>query len=190
MQQSPWYLIINRFNEFRENEKIRCLSLPVKSLSEKTDKEEQVFHWWHEVEQRSIELSLDYQYMLETDLTDCYSSIYTHSIAWALHSKEIAKEKRNDKGLIGNIIDSHIQNMSYGQTNGIPQGSVLMDFIAEMVLGFADLELSKLIKLENIEDYSILRYRDDYRIFALYTTNFTEPLSYQDSAFLKLPKFP
>ncbi|SSU41611.1 heat shock protein 90 [Acinetobacter baumannii] len=27
-------------------------------------------------------------------------------------------------------------------------------------------------------------------ISALYTTNFTEPLSYQDSAFLKLPKFP
>ena len=25
---------------------------------------------------------------------------------------------------------------------------------------------------------------------SLYTTNFTEPLSYQDSAFLKLPKFP
>ncbi len=25
---------------------------------------------------------------------------------------------------------------------------------------------------------------------ALYTTNFTEPLSYQGSAFLKLPKFP
>ena len=27
-------------------------------------------------------------------------------------------------------------------------------------------------------------------IKSLYTTNFTEPLSYQDSAFLKLPKFP
>ena len=27
-------------------------------------------------------------------------------------------------------------------------------------------------------------------ILPLYTTNFTEPLSYQDSAFLKLPKFP
>ncbi len=27
-------------------------------------------------------------------------------------------------------------------------------------------------------------------VIALYTTNFTEPLSYQDSAFLKLPKFP
>ena len=29
-----------------------------------------------------------------------------------------------------------------------------------------------------------------YHLIALYTTNFTEPLSYQDSAFLKLPKFP
>ncbi len=164
-EESTWGLIVNRFHKFRENEKIKCLSLPVKSLSEKTDKEEQVFHWWHEVEQRSIELSLDYEYMLETDLTDCYSSIYTHSIAWALHSKSTAKEKRRDMALIGNIIDGHIQDMSYGQTNGIPQGSVLMDFIAEIVLGFADLELSKLIKLEKIEDYSILRYRDDYRIF-------------------------
>ncbi|MGX7859763.1 hypothetical protein ACWQFH_11580, partial [Acinetobacter baumannii] len=29
-----------------------------------------------------------------------------------------------------------------------------------------------------------------YLEHSLYTTNFTEPLSYQDSAFLKLPKFP
>ncbi|WP_228149159.1 glutathione S-transferase N-terminal domain-containing protein, partial [Acinetobacter baumannii] len=27
-------------------------------------------------------------------------------------------------------------------------------------------------------------------LLTLYTTNFTEPLSYQGSAFLKLPKFP
>jgi hypothetical protein len=29
-----------------------------------------------------------------------------------------------------------------------------------------------------------------FKILSLYTTNFTEPLSYQGSAFLKLPKFP
>src|SRR5690606_22103556 len=52
------------------------------------------------------------------------------------------------------------------QTNGIPQGSVLMDFIAEMVLGFADLELSDRIQQDNIQDYEIIRYRDDYRIFS------------------------
>ena len=33
-------------------------------------------------------------------------------------------------------------------------------------------------------------YNPILQIKSLYTTNFTEPLSYQDSAFLKLPKFP
>ncbi|HFL0719670.1 TPA: RNA-guided endonuclease TnpB family protein, partial [Enterococcus faecium] len=46
-------------------------------------------------------------------------------------------------------------------------GSVLMDFVAEIVLGYVDLRLSKeLKKLENLKDYKVLRYRDDYRIFS------------------------
>lgn len=62
--------------------------------------------------------------------------------------------------------------MSNGQTNGIPQGSTLMDFIAEIVLGYADLELSKRLEKNTSlkkEKYhfKIIRYRDDYRIFTL-----------------------
>lgn len=164
-EDANWRLIINRFGEFLTNQKIQCLSLPVISLSDEKDKAEQVSHWWHAIEQRSIELSLDYESLLETDITDCYGAIYTHSIAWALHSKPEAKRKRTDKTLLGNIVDNHIQDMRHGQTNGIPQGSVLMDFIAEMVLGLADLELSEKIQEANIDDYRILRYRDDYRVF-------------------------
>lgn len=55
--------------------------------------------------------------------------------------------------------------MTYNQTNGIPQGSVLMDFIAEIVLGYADLLLSEKLNDAKIENYKIIRYRDDYRIF-------------------------
>jgi len=107
---------------------------------------------------------MEYEYIFHADITDCYGSIYTHSIAWALHDKEIAKKNRGDK-LIGNIIDRHIQNMRHGQTNGIPQGSVLMDFIAEMVLGYADLQLNDKVEQAGIGEYQILRYRDDYRVF-------------------------
>ena len=98
------------------------------------------------------------------------SKVLTHhpfDSMWALHTKSEAKKKENrtDLKLIGNQIDKHIQDMRHGQTNGIPQGSVLMDFIAEMVLGYADLELSGEIETVGISDYLILRYRDDYRIF-------------------------
>jgi predicted transcriptional regulator len=108
---------------------------------------------------------MEYEYLLTTDITDCYGSIYTHSISWALHGKSYAKTHRKNTSLIGNIIDTHIRDMSYGQTNGIPQGSVVMDFIAEMILGYADIELSNKLNDARINDYQILRYRDDYRIF-------------------------
>jgi len=165
--EANWSLILDRFKKFSTNERICCLSIPVVSQSKDKDKAVQVSHWWHEVEQRSIELALEYECLIETDITDCYGAIYTHSISWALHTKTEAKKKesRLDLGLIGNQIDKHLQDMSYGQTNGIPQGSVLMDFIAEMVLGYADLKLSDRIQSVGIKDYIIIRYRDDYRIF-------------------------
>ncbi len=162
-----WKSLVERFAAFSANRKIHCLSLPVVSLLGEKDKAEQVSQWWHSVEQRSIELSLEYDYLIETDITDCYGAIYTHSIAWAVHTKEVAKANpnRTDRTLLGNIIDAHIQDMRHGQTNGIPQGSALMDFIAELVLGFADHELSEKIQASKIKDYCILRYRDDYRVF-------------------------
>ncbi len=166
-EEDNWKLICRRFNAFANNNKINCLSLPVESLTDEVDKAEQITHWWHQIEQVSIELALEYTFIIHTDISDCYGSIYTHSISWALHTKPEAKKKENrrDNNLLGNIIDNHIQDMRHGQTNGIPQGSVLMDFIAEIVLGYSDIELAEKIASLNIEDYCILRYRDDYRIF-------------------------
>ena len=164
-KSDSWQKIVSRFQKFASNPKICCLSIPPQSLTPEKDKAEKIKQWWEKVEQKSIELSLDFEYIVHTDLVDCYAAIYTHSIAWALHTKKTAKAKKNDMGLIGNVIDLHIRAMRHGQTNGIPQGSVLMDFIAEMVLGYADSKLSARIRAEKIGEYQILRYQDDYRIF-------------------------
>ncbi|MPM03355.1 hypothetical protein SDC9_49620 [bioreactor metagenome] len=164
-EKENWKIITDRFAEFQLNDKIECHSLPMISENEKkTDKASQILTWWQMIEQNSINLSLDYRYILQTDITDCYGSIYTHSIPWSIHTKEISKKNRNGS-LLGNVIDNHLQDMSFGQTNGIPQGSSLMDFIAEIVMGYVDLLLSKKLSDSNISDYKILRYRDDYRIF-------------------------
>lgn len=164
--EENWNLIKERFVIFSKNKKIECISIPRQSLTENSDKAEQISNWWQHIEQRSIEMALDYSYLSHTDITDCYGAIYTHSVAWAVHGKNEAKRNRNNKNIIGNQIDNHLQDMSYGQTNGIPQGSTLMDFIAEMVLGYADLELTRCLEDKNVTDYKILRYRDDYRVFS------------------------
>lgn len=164
-EPKAWAKLRSRFAEFEKNPKIRCLSIPQESLIGRKDQGAQILHWWHGIEQASIELALDYNCVFHADIADCYSSIYTHSVAWAAHEKSKAKAKKNDQSLIGNAIDRRIQHMQHGQTNGIPQGSVLLDLIAELVLGYADLLLSRQLAKMKIVDFKILRYRDDYRIF-------------------------
>lgn len=163
--KSSWNEIKDRFAELTVPN-IEVASIPkVKGDSDKSHLSASVSSWWENVEQRSLELALSYRYMFLTDITNCYGTIYTHTIAWALMGKDKAKEKRDKQGLLGNIIDRYIQGMQYGQTNGIPQGSVLSDFIAEMILAYADKVLSEKLYAESISDYHIIRYRDDYRVF-------------------------
>ena len=163
-KEDNWKKLLGRFHDFKNNDKIKCFSIPVEAKSKQSDKAEQILQWWENIEQESINLSLDYKFSYDTDIADCYGSIYTHSIAWAIETIDIAKRQR-DGSLLGNKIDTHIRNMQYGQTNGIPQGSVLMDFIAEIILGYIDELLSVEITKNKIEDYNIFRYRDDYKIF-------------------------
>ncbi|MES2223902.1 MAG: RNA-directed DNA polymerase [Patescibacteria group bacterium] len=169
-EKENWKKIQSRFKDFKKGV-VECISIPrVSEDVKKSHKAAQVSHWWEEIEQRSIKLSLDYNYVFITDITNCYGSIYTHSVEWALSKggkkdiKFLRSRKSNTKESLGAKIDMKLRNMNYGQTNGIPQGSTLMDFIAEIVLGYADLELSRLLKKFKAE-FHILRYRDDYRIF-------------------------
>lgn len=174
-----WNLITNRFKRFQKNENIKCYSLPLVNFGkEKNHKAVSIINWWQQIEQKSLELSLEFDCLMNTDISDCYSSVYTHTIPWALHGEKVIKNdflnpSTPKKKFLGNDIDRRIQSMQFSQTNGIPQGSAIMDFIAEMILGYADAKLTFKIKNYNrkesknkIEDYHILRYRDDYRIFA------------------------
>jgi RNA-directed DNA polymerase len=166
-RKENWKTILDRLEYFQKNNLITCMSLPIVSDDKQSDQAKLVTQWYENVEQKSLALSLEYDYFFQTDITDCYGSIYTHSIPWAIHTKKVAKAKRTDDSLVGNKIDILIQVMSNGQTNGIPQGSVLMDFIAEVVLGYIDELVTTKIKQAklNFNDFRVIRFRDDYRVF-------------------------
>lgn len=171
-KQENWEFIQDTFKKLNKNSCVQCHSIPIQSQSKKSNKAEQVLEWWEKIEQESIKYSLEFDYLFDTDITNFYPSIYTHSIVWALHTKKKAKEnKGRNSDLLGDKIDEYIRAMCYGQTNGIPQGSNLMDFIAEIVLVYIDNELSKTLQEKikakelNKKDFKIIRYRDDYKIF-------------------------
>lgn len=163
---SNWKKLCERIEELQNQSKVECISLPLESQSNKSDTAEVILNWWENLEQAQISYAIEYEYCGHSDVTNCYGSIYTHTISWAIHSKEWAKTHRKPSQGVGNKIDSKISYMRNGQTNGIPQGSVLMDFIAEIVLLYADKILTDRLNKETLSEFHIIRYRDDYRVFS------------------------
>lgn len=170
-----WGKIKERYEELKKvvGESISCSSMPFDIKEHQEIK--YPLNFLEEVEQKSIELSLKYNNLLHVDISNFYSSIYTHTLSWAFHGEEEAKKNRNNNKFIGNLIDKKFQHMNYGETVGLPQGNVISDFMAEILLTYLDsLLVQKLKSIDKGLDYKILRYRDDYRIFTL--TKDTEDL--------------
>lgn len=170
-EEDNWQLIRSTFEQSELDNIVECASIPKSSAGNGKDVAANIRSWWTDFEQRSIELAMEFGFVAAADLVDCYSSLYTHAIAWALHGKEESKPKqgeRPDPKLLGNKIDKLMRHMHQNQTNGIPQGSVLSNTIAEIVLRHLDYTLVRKLKSRGIskpEEIRILRYRDDYRMF-------------------------
>ena len=162
--EANWKSLVDRFASF-EGGCVECCSMPVIAPERKESKQDQILNWWKRVEQRSLELSLEYSHCKLTDVSNCYPSIYSHAIGWAIHNRSFLKIKKNrfDDDLLGNQLDKLLRSSREGQTNGIPQASMLSHILAELVLGYCDVGINK--RAEQYPGVKVLRYRDDYRIF-------------------------
>lgn len=161
-----WQVSLECFEKYNVPHITSC-ALPI--IKEKDKKEPfhnstTILNWWNSIEQRSIELSLEYRYMFVTDITNCYGSINPQSIDWALSRKGTSCQTNDNHEMASNIIKL-LRAFQHGRNIGIPQGSVIFDFIAEFILGYSDLLLHEVLEDEGITGYEILRYRDDYRVF-------------------------
>ncbi len=110
-------------------------------------------------------ITYKYSHLVKADIKNFYPSIYTHSIAWAIHGKKYIRRPTNLRNfdLVGNRLDKLFQNASDGCTNGVPIGPVVSDLIAELVAAGSDRIFSKEIKNKGIVCEAI-RFKDDYRI--------------------------
>ncbi|CAK1814981.1 DNA-binding protein [Vibrio crassostreae] len=104
---------------------------------------------------------------LRFDIAKCFSSIYTHSISWAIKGKLYSKENAG-KHSFDDQFDKCIRNMNDGETNGIIVGPEFSRVFAEIILQKIDVEVEIFLKkkgLINKVDYEVKRYVDDYFVF-------------------------
>lgn len=162
-----WSIIQSCFNKFN-NPHISACAIPViPAEKESFHSSTTILNWWNSMEQRSVELSLEYRYMFVSDITNCYGSINPLDIDRALTMKGTKSASSERHGLAAQIV-GYLQAFQGGRNVGIPQGSEIFNLLAEIILGYADLLLAEEIDkdAEITHSYEVLRYRDDYRIFS------------------------
>ena len=89
-------------------------------------------------------------YRLKTDISQCYGSIYTHSVPWVFVGKAKVKQSvavgrgsTKRRPFTGDQLDKALMCAQHGQTIGIPIGSDLSHAVAELILCSIDRELLK-----------------------------------------------
>ncbi len=117
-----------------------------------------------ELEETQIGWKAGARYVVKADIANCFPSIYTHSIPWALHGKDKAKTNRS-LSLTGNLLDKLCQGTRDGQTNGLLIGPHASNIISEIVLTAIDVTLQNKGH-KNKGHKKLLRHIDDYTFYA------------------------
>ena len=171
--ESNWQVIKDLFEKFNVPHITSCAIPVIPNEKEPFHKATTINNWWNSMEQRSIELSLEYRYMFVTDITNCYGSVNPQTFDWAFTLKDTTIETGIQSPIAQNI-QKFLRALQQGRNIGIPQGSAIFDFVGEIILGYSDLLLHESLQAKAKEyegqgkvfpDYEIIRYRDDYRIF-------------------------
>lgn len=104
-----------------------------------------------------MDFSVGKKYVVKADISQCFPSIYTHAIAWALVGKDKAKTNKSKIDWY-NSIDSCCQKMRNGETHGLMIGPHASNLISEILLTSVDKNL-------RCKGYDYVRHIDDYTCY-------------------------
>ena len=107
--------------------------------------------------ERHVELTFSKKFYVDTDISNFFPSIYSHSIPWALIGFDVAKKQRDPK-LWFNQVDKCVRAMKRNETNGVPIGPATSNIISEAILVRIDTILKN-------EGFVFVRFIDDYTAY-------------------------
>lgn len=112
-----------------------------------------------------------WQMMRRMDVSNCFPSLYTHSIQWFVGNEYMSKlhlGSGRGESTLGKCFDIVMQSSNWGETHGIPVGPEASRVFAEVVLGHVDVVIRRACNKGELprQHYEFLRYMDDYFLFA------------------------
>lgn len=114
-----------------------------------------------------VRLEKRFAKLIKLDISRCFPSIYTHSVAWAVKGRWLSKRHAQKHSFEGSF-DRLMMNANCNETNGILVGPEISRVFAEIILQEVDKNVASELNQLNLKegwDYAVRRYVDDYHIF-------------------------
>lgn len=96
-------------------------------------------------------------YLLKTDISQFYPSLYTHAVGWAVDPKLRKRAHWRNPRLLGKKLDQSLMDLDGKMSQGVPIGNDVSFLLAEIVLAQIDNAL-------HISSTRAYRWFDDYEI--------------------------
>jgi len=113
----------------------------------------------HRAKKGYLEATSDW--LVKTDISRFYPTIYTHSISWAAYEKrKVKKDIRIYAGSLADRLDLLVRSCNRNQTIGIPIGPETSRIISEIISSRIDIEFKD--KVNDIQRSNVDRLLDDW----------------------------
>lgn len=139
------------------------------------------------------DISIGARYLVKADISNCFPSIYTHAVSWALVGLEVAKRNQNDHTKWYNILDFYTRALKENETHGILIGPHSSNVISEIILCAVDYLLFDKYKFtRDIDDYACyVKSHQEAEEFLINLSstlkNFGLSLNHKKTEIIKLP---
>ncbi len=153
-----WENIRHIFEEATNNQKYKVSQIHIQKLKEKKHLFEMNKHYSDKDAALTTfidTLQIKKKFKVSADISNCFPSMYSHSLPWAIVGKDKAKKNKNKKNFWYNKLDNYVRNIKNGETNGLLIGPHTSNLLSELILCRVDERLAtKYDYVRNIDDFT------------------------------------
>ncbi|AFA47673.1 hypothetical protein Awo_c08820 [Acetobacterium woodii DSM 1030] len=153
-----WEELKIHFKKYTENHNHKISRIHLRKMKDKDHLFEMNYSNFRNDSNPEPDLLIGKRYIVKADISNCFPSIYTHAIPWALMGKNIAKCNKNSKNCWRSELDKFTRNIKDAETHGLLIGPHTSNLIAEILLVVIDDNLFK-------KGYQFIRNIDDYTCY-------------------------
>ena len=153
-----WMRLQSHFQDTTANNLYKISRIHIRKMKNKPYLFEMNYNNWWIDGTPDPDLLIGSKYLIKADISNCFPSIYSHAISWALVGKDTAKQNQSDHTQWYNILDFNTRNIHDGETHGLIIGPHVSNLLSEIVLTKIDQELY-------IKGYKYIRNIDDYSCY-------------------------